>query len=75
LIAQGLRENGTAAELLAADNADAAVAIHRRVGDGRHTLLPRPDGLGVGRGRRGKQQGSTRQSESVRTLHSSPTWI
>jgi hypothetical protein len=73
--AQGLRENGTTAELLAADNADAAVAVHRRIGDGRHALLPRPDGLGIGRGRGGKEQGHARQSESVRTLHSSPTGI
>jgi hypothetical protein len=50
LSAQGLRENGAPADLLAADNAEAAIAVHRRIGDGRHALLHRPSGLGEGCG-------------------------
>ncbi|MFC4172991.1 hypothetical protein ACFOYU_13120 [Microvirga sp. GCM10011540] len=64
-----LRKNGATAYLLAFDNAKAAVAVHRRIGDRWFALLSRSNSLGLRWKGRGEEKGNARQSKSVRTLH------
>ncbi len=68
-----MRKNRAPAYLLAPHDAKAAVVVERWVGNGGDALLALPDDLSIGRGRESKEQSCTRQSESVRTLHGSPT--